>query len=110
MSKAKNKKKFRITKDLVLDILMYAGIFYIIIWSLLKGFGIINTPPILEISPFLISGLTFLIVAFRSGRSFEKNFAKIDRRFLSLEKDMEYIKKDLGEVKVSLNSHLMSHN
>ncbi|MBU3923779.1 MAG: hypothetical protein KJ592_02585 [Nanoarchaeota archaeon] len=70
--------------DLFVLIMMYLGVFTILVWAFLKAFGIINTPIYIEMLPYVGGGVTLFGMVYYFGKMMNR-FESMDSRlrFLS---------------------------
>jgi len=79
------------------SLLIKWGAILILGWALGKSFGIIQSPIILEMIPYIGGGLGLLGVGIKLGRMFEK--------IENIEGSLNYLKADFGEVKNKVDVH-----
>jgi len=84
------------------DMLLYGSGITIIVWALLKSFGIINTPVWVEMLPYIAIGVSIFSGVYKFGKIMEN----IDRRLWRTEEkvtdlilDFRNIKEDFIKVK-----------
>jgi hypothetical protein len=85
----------RTRKDLILDIIIYGSLIAILVWTLLKVFGVFNTPAIVEALPTIFGVIAGLGVVYKFGqdvgtlksdmKNVKKELLTIDERLTSLE-------------------------
>jgi len=91
--------------DRILDVIIYSSILIVLIWALLKGFGMINTPAIVQQIPFILGAIGIGTFVFKMGRfveRIEQRLANHDIRFAHIDKDLEFVKQDLHAMKQSI--------
>ncbi len=81
--------------DRIVDWVIYASFLSVIIWGILKGIGVINTPALLQQLPVITGGLGLLGLAYKAGRFVER----VNLKFLHLDKDVELLKQDVEQLK-----------
>jgi hypothetical protein len=86
----------------VLDFIIYGSFLTVVIWGILKGAGVINTPDIIQQIPIITGGLGLLGFAYKVGRfveHVEQRFRQHELKFNHLDKDVELIRSDVSFVK-----------
>jgi len=81
--------------DRIVDVVIYASCITIIVWGILKGIGVINTPALVEQLPLISGGITLLGLAYKIGRAterIEQRFVQHEMKFDHLDKDLEFLK------------------
>lgn len=88
--------------DRILDVIIYGSFLTMIVYGLLKGFGVINTPVIVQQLPLITTGLGLLGFVYKVGRyverieqkffQFGQRFDNIDMRLGHIDKDVEFLK------------------
>ena len=89
----KSRKDYIIDK--ILDFIIYGGLITVIIWGILKGIGVINTPSLLQQLPLIAGSISLLGFAYKIGRYIERieqKFHLIDIKFNHIDKDLEFLK------------------
>jgi hypothetical protein len=98
-------------KYLIHDIIIYGSLVIILIWALLKAFGIINSPTFIEMIPVITGIICALAVLLKFGSTqgdiqtnitwLKACFSKMDQRqknvassLIRLETDFEYTQKE----------------
>ena len=80
------------------DILAWVALFLIVVWLVLKTFGIISTPAYLEYAPIYgavyIAGwaMSTLVRATQDINGLKRNLSFLNKKVIELDKDMEFIK------------------
>lgn len=75
-------------KDKFWQWMMYLGAITILIWALLKTFGIINTPISIEMIPYYATGISLLGISYKAGKiirtveTTEKRLDKLENEIL----------------------------
>lgn len=81
--------------DKIVDTIMYASFLAMVLWGILKGIGIINTPEIVQQIPLISAGIGALSFAYKIGRFIERieqRFVRHEVKFDHIEKDLEFLK------------------
>lgn len=96
----KSRKDYIIDK--ILDVIIYGGLLATLVWSLLKGFGVINTPVFVQQLPVITGTIAVLGFAYKIGRYVERieqrlaqhalQFKHIDLNLIHIDKDVEFLK------------------
>ena len=78
--------------DRVLDFIIYGSFLSVLIWALLKSFGVINTPVFVQQLPVITGTLGLLGFAYKIGRfveNVEQRFFHVEQRFQHIEQRIE---------------------
>lgn len=89
----KSRKDYIIDK--ILDVIIYGSFLTMVIYGLLKGFGVINTPAIVQQLPLITAGLGLFGFVYKVGRyveRIEQQFAQVYLKLNHLDKDVEFLK------------------
>ncbi len=81
--------------DRILDIVIYGSFLTMILYGLLKGFGVINTPAIVQQLPLITAGLGLLGFVYKVGRyveRIEQQFVQVNIKIAHMDKDLEFLK------------------
>ena len=110
-------------KFLIIQIIVYLGLFYILVFLILKAAGIIKTPLWIDLSPAIAAVIAIIVFIFGvfdfffSLKNLPKRFDKLCRRvdrialgLTTVEGDVKYLKKDLHELKADFKTHLTNHD
>ncbi len=80
------------TLNRILDVIIYSCFIFVLIWSILKGIGVINTPLFVQQLPVMTGVLGLLGFAYKIGRfveNVEQRLSQHDSRFGHIDKQLE---------------------
>lgn len=81
--------------DRILDVIIYGSFISVIIWGILKGVGVINTPDLVQQLPLITGAIGLLGFAYKIGRYIERLeqiFVQNQLKFNHIDKDLEFLK------------------
>jgi uncharacterized membrane protein len=90
------------TLNRILDVIIYSCFIFVLIWSILKGIGVINTPLLVQQLPVIAGTLGVLGFAYKIGRlveRIEQRFVQHNLKFTHIEKDIAHMHGDLEFLK-----------
>lgn len=90
----------------ILDIMIYFCIFSVMLWFILKAFGVFSTPIWLELVPVLTGGIGALIVVYKFGYAFGSIVADVKH----LKKDMIDVKAELKDFRRNYDKHIVNYD
>lgn len=85
----------------------------LIVWLILKGLGIINTPWWIANLPYLVSATTlasFLIMAIDKAIAVGKLIMKFDMRLGAVERSLQEMKSEVKEFRNEYHAHLAKYH
>ncbi|MDO8643156.1 MAG: hypothetical protein Q7R76_06285 [Candidatus Woesearchaeota archaeon] len=85
----------------------------LIIWLILKGLGIINTPWWLAHLPYLVGAgslISFIVMLVEKGIDIGKMIGRFDMRLHAVENGLHEVKSDVKELRNDYRTHLVKYH